>query len=307
MLHRTLPLAACASSATALPRRCTARHLIVDFDGTCTEADTTGLVAKLAARRGAPDVLSRFDVLERKFLQLLQECRSALPATGDRAALECALDAMDKVSIDITEELSESGILAGLQPSDAAKAIAEWRAANEADGAPNALALRRGCLSTLRMAADRGWSLGVLSLNWWPPLIHAFLPILSERDAAVWSNNIDAAGRVSSYVSGAAAKRDRIREIARDAASAADEDETPLVIYVGDSATDLLAMCESDVGILIGESGSARDIAERFGLRLEPLSVACASGRATLLAGRASDIIFEAAGWDDIDNAIATL
>ena len=46
-------------------------------------------------------------------------------------------------------------------------------------------------------AAGEGWRLGVLTLNWCPPLVHAFLPVLAAAEARVWSNRIDARGVVS--------------------------------------------------------------------------------------------------------------
>ena len=45
-------------------------------------------------------------------------------------------------------------------------------------------------------AAAAGWQLGVLSLNWCPPLIHTYLPVLAATEARVWSNAIDERGVV---------------------------------------------------------------------------------------------------------------
>ena len=48
-------------------------------------------------------------------------------------------------------------------------------------------------------------------------------------------------------------------------------------------------MLEADVGILIGESQSTRQIARSFGLRIEPLP----AREATQLAGVGGDAVFE--------------
>ena len=84
----------------------------------------------------------------------------------------------------------------------------------------------------------------------------------------MFSNDIDAAGVIQNKIRGALDKRAVISQIIAEARK---EGAEPSVLYVGDSSTDLLALLEADVGILIGESNSARKIARRFGLQLQPL------------------------------------
>ena len=52
--------------------------------------------------------------------------------------------------------------------------------------------LRNGCAAALAAAAAAGWHLGVLTLCWCPPIVHALLPGLAAAEASVWSNRIDA-------------------------------------------------------------------------------------------------------------------
>jgi hypothetical protein len=52
------------------------------------------------------------------------------------------------------------------------------------------------------------------------------------------------------------------------------------------------------VGILIGESQSVRQVARRFGVRIEPL--ASLPPRAAATAARPDGVIWEAASWADI-------
>mmetsp|Transcript_3191 Transcript_3191/g.6846 ORF Transcript_3191/g.6846 Transcript_3191/m.6846 type:complete len:99 (+) Transcript_3191:1030-1326(+) len=44
-----------------------------------------------------------------------------------------------------------------------------------------------------------------------------------------------------------------------------------MVVYVGDSSTDLLALLQADVGILIGRSESTIGLASKFGVDIRPL------------------------------------
>lgn len=302
----------------------TARELVLitDFDGTCTDRDTTGLVAQLAARRpgqSTPDahVLAIFNELEQSYLSLLSQSKashlgakaSAAGGCYDGVGLEEALAAFDAVSDEVTERLSASGILAGMDAAETASILAEWHAAVEGSGAPHPPALRAGCAEALEALAASGWELGVLSLNWWPPLIRAYLPLLAQRGARLWCNDIDAAGVVSSDVNGAAAKRGVISKFrhelsdARGGADGGGSGNSPLIVYIGDSATDLLAMLEADIGVLIGESQSAREIARTFGVRLEPLEAARSRDERT-----GHGVVYEAGGdWDAIRAVLEAL
>ena len=305
-------LARVAACATACSR---ARYLITDFDGTCTATDTTPIVPHLAARASPTPsaVLGRFGQLEDLYLSMLGKCRADFMDGGppsqqqlgrfDRPGLEAALAAMDAVSDAVTDRVSESGILAGIEEGEVAPALAEWTGAPQPPIRPPAL--RDGCTETLAAAAADGWRLGVLTLNWCAPLVHAYLPLLRAAQAHVWSNSIDAAGVISSEVNGAAAKRAVIARLVRESRQAeprggqeapADRGAAPppQVVYIGDSATDLLAMLEADVGILVGNSESTRHIARRFGVRLEPLPL---EGDARLPA---EGVVWEAGSWEEI-------
>ena len=70
------------------------------------------------------------------------------------------------------------------------------------------------------------------------------------------------------------------------------------VLYIGDSATDLLAIVAADVGVLIGESSSARLIARRYGLRIEPLPPAPAD------VINPPGVIWEVQDWEQVRECI---
>ncbi|KAL3805887.1 hypothetical protein HJC23_007848 [Cyclotella cryptica] len=136
-----------------------------------------------------------------------------------------------------------------------------------------------------------GWSLAVLSINWCPALIEASLvqPVLRKKrsilnqiycdtEVPIWSNHVDGEGVVTLHVPGALAKRERIMELRRCLEHDFDDTNENLVlsmtrtkhliVYVGDSSTDLAALLEADIGIIMGNSSSTRTIAEKWGIEI---------------------------------------
>ena len=78
----------------------------------------------------------------------------------------------------------------------------------------------------------------------------------------IWSNAVDSNGVVHLNVSGAIAKQTQIVKLQRQ----------QKVIYVGDSSTDLAALVQADVGILIGTSQSTRDMCKQFKIPMIPIT-----------------------------------
>jgi hypothetical protein len=75
---------------------------------------------------------------------------------------------------------------------------------------------------------------------WCPSLIDAMLlrSLPCAQNVPVWSNSVDQHGMVSQVVAGALDKRARITKLKRSG----------FVVYIGDSATDLAALVEADLG-----------------------------------------------------------
>ena len=130
-----------------------------------------------------------------------------------------------------------------------------------------------------------GWNIAVLSINWCPALIDASIvqPVLKQRrsvlqidscttEIPIWSNQVDANGVISLHVPGALAKRDRIMELRRNIHQSSDS--ASVIVYVGDSSTDLAALLEADIGIIMGgqnSTSSLTTIADRWGIQIVPL------------------------------------
>jgi hypothetical protein len=176
-----------------------------------------------------------------------------------------------------------------------------------------------------------GWSLAVLSINWCPALIDASLvqPVLRkkrsllnqqhcETEVPIWSNNVDEEGVVTLHVPGALAKRDKIVELRNrleylhNSAEESKARNKHLIVYVGDSSTDLAALLEADIGIIMGNSSSTRSIAERWGIVIFSLQNRHEHGFDAGLKGMPDTedrpiILWQAESWQEIDEMLEEL
>lgn len=278
-----------ARAAASDPDAARQHWLVVDFDGTCTVRDTTPALVNLAsagASDGADARAARaaaFASLEGEYFAAYRgEIGDVLPDGGvgrgapDRTLAE-ALKGLDDISSRITARVSSSGCLAGI-PEDPDGLSALLLRDGVGDG--GVYDLHDGCVEALAEALGAGWRLGVLSINWCPQLIDCvLLGPLRDRDAAgrhgdhafpVWSNRLRLDGTVELAVPGADSKRDRVASLRAGGG---------VVVYVGDSSTDLLALIEADVGILLlrqssssGASSTAERMCDRWKVPLVPLS-----------------------------------
>lgn len=289
-------------ASSLLGARLALRFVAVDFDGTCTAAETTDLLPHLAAHHGPPEKaafkLAAFRKFTEEYLEGLDRIMKEnqldeyASDTLDLDGLSSFLRQMDDHSSEVTMKVSESGCLADIRPEAVRDTLAQWSETPEtAPIIPPKL--RPGCASTLSFLASKGSGLGVLSINWSPALIDSILGAQLDQHYELWSNRINEDGRIQLIVQGAAEKRERIIELIEQAGDAG------LVVYVGDSATDLLALLEANVGILIGESNTARRVARRFGVQIKPLpSSIVECGAQSNLDSRG--VVFEATNWDEI-------
>ena len=184
--------------------------------------------------------------------------------------------------------------------------------------------LRKGCLSVLRRSASRNYGIGILSINWCPALIEALLvhplccaedhetvteggsssesvtPPLRFEDVPIWSNSVDGDGIVALPFPGAISKRDQILRLQQQQQQQQQqqrEGTSGKVVYVGDSSTDLLAILQADVGILLGGSTSATSLAAKFGFAAKPL---CDYHHGDVIAAATIPVVWTANDWNEI-------
>lgn len=66
-------------------------------------------------------------------------------------------------------------------------------------------------------------------------------------------------------------------------------------MYIGDSLTDLLALLEADVGIVIGQSSSLLKIADMMGVQMRPLLAYPSSTQAGT-----QKVLYKAESWVEV-------
>ena len=246
--------------------------------------------------------LSIFSMLEdeyfRKYTEAMESMKPGDANESDETTmleeLAKSIDKLDDVSTAITHEVSNWRVLGGLgdlSKTEMLQLIDVYKEKQMAlepktikdretnyDELLGCLSLKEDCLSVLRNCAEsQDYGIGVLSINWCPLLIESLLvhPLCESSesealsdDIAIWSNSVNAEGIVALPFPGAIAKREKILEIQNSGR----EDDSFRVVYVGDSSTDLLAIIQADVGILLGGSQSATTLAKQYGVTVKPLS-----------------------------------
>ena len=121
---------------------------------------------------------------------------------------------------------------------------------------------------------------------------------------------MDIDGVVTLHVPGALAKRDRIMELKKYIKQDCDQTQS-IIVYVGDSSTDLAALLVADVGIIMGSSSSLIKIAESWRIDIAPLKHRHEHGFQRLLSSMdASEqqverkILWQVDTWQEIDEAL---
>eukprot|EP00980_Cylindrotheca_fusiformis_P001168 scaffold321_cov95-Cylindrotheca_fusiformis.AAC.9 len=239
-----------------------------------------------------------FTNLEQEYLKMSEKVNAKFEKDMDKhnniTTLFQALEQFDEVSKQIEAMVTSSGVLKGLRANQ--DCTNQMQRLVQKHSLDIEMPLREHCGSVLsKIHQSDDWNLGVLSVNWCPSLIATVLqPYLvtstktssngGRPDGAdhddmetipmppIWCNTVDAeTGTIHSTVLGAMGKQQRIIQLRMEHNKS---DGSIIVIFVGDSTTDLAALIESDIGILIGKSESARRMAEKWGgVSLVPLKL----------------------------------
>jgi len=169
--------------------------------------------------------------------------------------------------------------------------------------------LQAGSMVTLCTAVERHCELHVLSVNWSKDLIRSTLashlsklsPLGTvEKELGLSSSHLHSPdlifknGLSTGALSGPPSTSIDKLEIMR----ALREQSPGTSVYVGDSVTDLLALLEADVGIVVGTSATLMKVALAYNVQLRPLVGALAS------PSRTKGVLYTAASWYDITLAL---
>ncbi|GAQ77630.1 hypothetical protein KFL_000010785 [Klebsormidium nitens] len=282
---RTAPLAPMGS-----PRGSCVSRLVVDFDSTCTQRDTTALYGELAAEeaearndleRGAAirqawkeaglAYMEQYDKAMALALQEAPQRREAFDLPALRRFL-AAMSVMEQASMD---DLVRNKLLAGVSRPAIADAVRAGR-----------VPLQEGCLRVLHRCAHDKIAVSVLSVNPSRELLSAALHLDAwpavTPPPEILSNELEQQGEVSTGALSGGIHTPLHKEACfeRLASAAAPPGASPpsarkpaesqgLTVYVGDSVTDLLPLVSADLGVLLGCSASAERVCRAFGVTLQ--------------------------------------
>ncbi|BBN16705.1 thiamine phosphate phosphatase / amino-HMP aminohydrolase [Marchantia polymorpha subsp. ruderalis] len=237
------------------------------------------------------------------------------PAPYNEAGLRKALVKLAKLEVLCNEDVVAARVLSGATK-------------DEIRAEARKVLMRPNCVEVLQQLEQLGTPIHVVSANWSRDLILGGLPDLRRDQLFVHCNDLsfDAAGAsegtLDMTVVDAFDKEKTLRTLRRlpalmtSVSARDDSDESParssarpvdrMLVYLGDSHTDLLGLLEADLGIVIGESPLLRRVLSLYDIELLPLTEATAHIAVARLCGstwscRKSGILFEAQGWTDVE------
>ncbi|KAM3510221.1 hypothetical protein MY10362_000139 [Beauveria mimosiformis] len=253
-------------------------HLVFDFDGTITLSDTIGHLARAGV---AAQKLSRGANLEPAWDALLQtyladndayRAQFDTPAARTTVAQELRfLGGLADVERASLRRVGEAALFKGLGPA-AMRRIGTDAVAN------GHVQLRPGFARLVARAREKGWPVGVVSVNWSDEFIRGVVgDVLRDGDdgddvVSNWTREEDGVIRGPEVLEGP------LLVTAPDKALAMQKlrgggDGAPLV-YFSDSTTDLACLMEADRGVVLAAAegeGALLTTMKRLGLEVPPV------------------------------------
>ncbi|CAM6128663.1 unnamed protein product [Calypogeia fissa] len=249
---------------------------------------------------------------------------TAVPSSEDsekvsfeEAGLRRALSKLSDMEVLCNKDIMSSGVLSGFTRDGV---LTEAKLVE----------LRPHCAAALKQLVEIGTQINVVSANWSRDLIVGGLPSLPEGKLFVHCNEMlydsfgVSTGIIDNTVVDAFDKEQMLRALRTlyshydgknanlqvGATAQAERKTGRMMIYMGDSHTDLLGLLEADLGIVIGASSAARKVMSLYGIKLVPLLEAseCISRArfdGSQCSWRRSGILFEAQGWEDVQACLS--
>ncbi|GLD97614.1 hypothetical protein PINS_up006304 [Pythium insidiosum] len=279
--------------------------LCADFDETISTRDTIALLFdastssiedECSRQQHRDTVRSLVDVYVSESSQLMAQLReppsSAIEAF-DGAGLDAFLRRYSQVDLQSLERVVQSKALRGLTHADL-----------------DQLAGRVQLMTTCPQVLERVPRVRVVSANWSARMLQAALASIADPhpDMEILANDLEmdsngqSTGDLLLRVQSPHHKADVVRQQRRTS--------DDVVIFIGDSTNDLLAMLEADVGVVVAPrvGSSFSRICETFGISSMPLSSRrlLHECRDESIAARCGGrrILFEVDGWDGILRAL---
>ena len=263
--------------------------LIADFDGTVSEVDTLGLLVQAAAKNrtiageaGAKTSFSEWretvEWYSRQHARLVEEWLSVdsvetthtgqiMEVPTDLAGLQRFLNASETLEYYATHRVIEKKFLSGLT-RETLREIGR------------SVQIRPGVFKLMEGMRAIGVKIEILSANWSKTLIEG---AMGETCDQIITNNLifDESGRSTGEIHlRVISANDKLKHFLKRKDNryyynpSQDvkvqrrrlQPQSGRTLYIGDSVTDLLAILEADIGVLIGTKQTAVQAMKRFGI-----------------------------------------
>ena len=236
-------------------------HVFLDFDGTLTTADTIEKLAGLGYRHNrqqSTDVKEWQEIVNAYMEDMEHYTATYEPQAEQRRSIqeECAfLESLKGIEQRSVRRVEDSGVFRGLT----AKEIDEYAFEEVQSGG---VLLREGWDMLLALVHQNGGSVGLISVNWSAQWIRQCLYHAARVDGRdllknlrIYANELEgpakpggASGKITKEAdTGVSTSRDKARVLQERRR----EIGGGVILYVGDSSTDLEALTTADIGIII--------------------------------------------------------
>ncbi|UNI20967.1 hypothetical protein JDV02_007006 [Purpureocillium takamizusanense] len=261
-----------AASVRKPPTAPSMLHLIFDFDGTITRADTINTLATsaiaLQRSRTGRDLAPAWDAAVREYLAEYAAHRdSYVPeeqrrtCVGQEARFLKSLKGLEDASLD---RVSRAGIFAGLSEADLRQLGADAAAAGD-------IVVRDGFGELLHLAHQRGWKTDIVSVNWSCAFISGVLGTAShqyqDQPVRIIANETDP---LNGHISGPSflgtrltTSTDKFRAMRH--LLAGHGDDTLHVVYFGDSTTDLECLLHARRAVVLASNEDRSSLLQTLG------------------------------------------
>lgn len=270
-------------------------HLVFDFDGTITQQDTIGELAQAAIdlqkRRHGLDLNSKWNRVVADYMSDYQAYKDSFkPAENARRSVAEELRflaGLKDVEAASLARVEDSGVFSTLERGDLFQLGVDAVRTGK-------VAIRNGFEETVALAANNGWNISIISVNWSRAFIQGVLHPHSH--IRVVSNDISPDGKIEgprflgTPLTTAPDKTKALGHLA--------DNEGDKVIYFGDSPTDLECLLKGGVIIAFDESSSLLQTLRRVGVHAS--HVGSLQQEASLLWARDFHEVLQSVLLDDI-------
>lgn len=273
--------------------------LCADFDETITVKDTTAVLFKLAGVGAQHELVQQYNEELRSFLQGY-EADWKQPAVGfDAAGLRTFLDGFAATDRRSLQRVVETRVLKGIKLQDVVESA-------------KGVQVRPHCVEALRLADE--WR--VISANWSDALVQQVLESrgLSESGNVIANELAIADGASTGEIHvQVQSPMDKAQCIAKLRAS---QSTNATIVYVGDSANDLLALLEADVGVWLTPTHPSAPsllhrLVQRYGIDVQPLCNYSTIGDCLHAASQRQrgdrPLLFTTTDWEQLAGALKQL